>query len=338
MVCTTRPLRALAALATTAVLAACAGPGGVELGRDWKGATTFALARVDGLVTVVGINAPQARAESLAVVPQQADDTSAVSPSIVELADGRWLVSVPKGDGGPDRRYMVNRTDHVLDGMAGGGRLRRVLPGRSLVAEVAGLPDQADASSVLVKDPSDWTTRRELSIPGTIGLAASDPGSDSLCLATDTEVVVADLNKGEVEPAPTPRDLEVTELACPSGRPVIVGSPTSSGRVGRADVTLTRTETATTVSVAAGRPDAVVATDSSIVIAVATEEDTELIEIDATTGGELHRARVEGVAASLALTPTPAGWLLYTESAVTRVDLPTGRTEQFALPGTLLDA
>ncbi|GCB48072.1 hypothetical protein [Streptomyces sp. NL15-2K] len=180
-----------AALGDLALLAAaCSGPGGAELGEDWAGATTFALARVDGLVTVVGINPGRARAESLAVVPQQSDDTDAVSPHIVQLADGRWLVTVPRGGSGPDRRYLVNRRDHVLDSLPGDERLRRLLPGRTLVAEVAGSPDtettgHTSASSVLIRDPSDWSTRRELKIPGTIGLAASDrPRTRSASAAT----------------------------------------------------------------------------------------------------------------------------------------------------------
>ncbi|MEU0088848.1 hypothetical protein [Streptomyces sp. NPDC006274] len=79
-----------------ALTTACSGPGGVDLGNDWKGSSTFALAKVDGLVTVVGINPDKPRAESLAVVPQQADDDDAISPHIVELADGRWLLTVPR--------------------------------------------------------------------------------------------------------------------------------------------------------------------------------------------------------------------------------------------------
>ncbi|WP_282702884.1 hypothetical protein [Streptomyces sp. CC219B] len=330
--------RLLPALCSTlALTAACAGPGGVELGHDWRGATTFALARVDGLVTVVGVNARAGRAESLVVVPQQADDTDAVSPGIVELADGRWLLGVPRDGGGPDRRYVINRTDHVLDGMAGDERLRRVLPGKNLVAEVPGLPDRAGTSGVLVKDPSDWSTRRELRIPGTIGLAASDPGTDTVCLADgDRQVHVVDMHDGETTPVPVPTDLEIMDLACPSGRPVVVGARSSASGPLRTD--LTRTDTATTVSVAGGRPDAVAATGSSIVLAVSTGQDTEIVELDAVSGKQLHRARVEGVAAALALTPTPAGWLLYTERTVTRVDLATGRTKRFDLPGILLDA
>ncbi|WP_031479153.1 hypothetical protein [Streptomyces bicolor] len=56
------------------------------------------------------------------------------------------------------------------------------------------------------------------------------------------------------------------------------------------------------------------------------------------SGKELHRVRVKGVAASLDITASSAGWLLYTEKAVTRVDPATGRTKSFDLPGTLLDS
>lgn len=333
-----------AALGGLAVLAAaCSGPGGAELGKDWAGATTFALTRVDGLVTVVGINPHRARAESLAVVPQQSDDTEAVSPHIVQLADGRWLVTVPRGGSGPDRRYLVNRKDHVLDSLPDDERLRRVLPGRTLVAEVAGLPDtksaqQVTASSVLVKDPSRWTTKRELKIPGTIGLAASDPASDRICLGNDSKIFTADLISGEVTPVAVPSGLDVENLACPAGHPLIVGG-TSSSTSGPVKATLTRAVAHTAVSVSGGRVDAVAATGSSVLIAAATDSgDTEMLELDTTTGKELHRARVKGVAASLDVAATSTGWLLYTEQTVTRVTPTTPRTTTFPLPGTLLDS
>ncbi|KOU56728.1 hypothetical protein ADK57_41335 [Streptomyces sp. MMG1533] len=341
---TTRHPLFLSALAATAVLTtACSGPGGVDLGKDWKGSTTFVLAKVDGLVTVVGINPDKAHAESLAVVPQQADDDDSVSPQIVELADGRRLLTVPRKGNKPDRRYELDRTDHVLDGMKADERLRRILPGKTLVAEVAGLPDtksaqDTTASSVLVKNPANWTTERELKIPGTIGLAASDPAADRICLAGDTKVFAADLTTGKVAPVAVPSGLDVQNLACPGGHPVIVGASGTSDSPGTVKATLKRTDAATTVSVTGGRVDAVATTGSSLLLAAATGDDTEIVELDTTTGKELHRARVKGVAASLDVTAGSAGWLLYTEKSVTRVDPATGRTKTFDLPGTLLDS
>ncbi|MCF2537598.1 hypothetical protein K6168_18320 [Streptomyces sp. FB2] len=350
----TGPARATALLgalgSVLALTTACSGPGGVDLGDDWKGSRTFALAKVDGLVTVVGINPDKPRAESLAVVPQQADDDDAISPHIVELADGRWLLTVPRKDGKPDRRYEINRKDHTLDGMTGDVRLRRIMPGKTLVAEVAGLadtksPSGAASSSVLVRDPADWTTKRELKVPGTIGFAASSPATDTVCLGSSTvgasgdgtSVFVANLTDGKVTPVAVPRGLDVKDVACPSGHPVVVGSP-ASAKSGDIEVSLKRTAAETAVTVDGGRVDAVAATDSSIVIAAATGNDTELVEVDATSGKELHRARIKGLAASLDITPTSNGWLVYSERTVTRVDLTTGRTKRFDLPGTLLDS
>lgn len=342
-----RALLPLVALATTAgLLTACSGPGGVDLGTDWKGASAFVLADVDGLVTIVGIDADRSRAESLAVVPQQADDDRAVSPQIVELADGRWLVTVPRKGGKPDRRYLVNRADHTLDGLRGDERLRRVLPGKTLLAEVAGLPDARSASgaaqsTVLVRDPADWSTRREVRVPGTIGLAASDPASDTVCLGSGsgsgTGVTVVRLTDGRVTVVPAPAGLDVTELACPSGHPVVVGSPVE-GAAGSVRVSVTRSADGTAVSVAGGRADAVAATGTSIVVAVATGTGTDLVEVDAGTGRQVHRVRLGGLAEARGLTRTPAGWLVHGEDSVTRVDLGTGATERFDLPGTLLDA
>ncbi|MEU9666590.1 hypothetical protein AB0E25_13540 [Streptomyces bobili] len=341
---TPRPPLLLAVLASTALLAtACSGPAGVELGKDWKGSTSLVLAEVDGLVTVVGVNPDRARAESLAVVPQQADDDHAVSPQLVELADGRGVLTVPRKGNRPDRRYQVDRTDHVLDGMTDGERLRRLLPGRTLVAEVAGLPDRRSAqhlaaSSVLVKDPMHWAVKRELKIPGTIALAAADPISDRICLAGDAKVFVAELTTGEVTPVSVPSGMDVENLACPGGHPVIVGTAGTSDSPGVVKTTLSGTLAETTVSVSGGRVDAVAATGSSLLLAMATGDDTEIVELDTTTGRELHRATVKGVPASLDIAATSAGWLLYTEHSVTRVDPPTGRTKTFDLPGTLLDS
>lgn len=338
----------LAALGTTAALTtACSGPGGVDLGKDWKGSSTFALAKVDGLVTVVGINPDKSRAQSLAVVPQQADDDDSVSPHIVRLADGRWMLTVPRKGGKPDRRYEINRKDHVLDGLTGGERLRLILPGKTLVAEVAGLSDAKSASgsaesSVLVRNPADWTTTRELKVPGTIGLAASDPASDTICLGSGsgsgTKVSVANLTDGKITSVAVPSGLAVTDLVCPSGRPVVVGSPASGKSGAGVKVTLTRRAAETAVSVDGGRADAVAATDSSVVVAAAIGNDTELVEVDATTGKELHRARVKGLTGVADLTHTSAGWLVYADKTVTRVDLATGKTKRFDLPGTLLDS
>ncbi|MFF9816734.1 hypothetical protein [Streptomyces sp. NPDC014006] len=85
-------------------------------------------------------------------------------------------------------------------------------------------------------------------------------------------------------------------------------------------------------------PERPAATATSVVLAVAVGEQTQVVEVAARTGKELHRVRVTNHPAALALTRTPAGWLLYDEKRVTRVDLGTGRTTAIDLPGTLLDA
>ncbi|POX52744.1 hypothetical protein C3489_17385 [Streptomyces sp. Ru71] len=137
----TRHKQQLLVAAACALAAACAGPGGVTLGDDWKGSSAFALVDVDGLATVVGVNAVKGRAESLAVVPQQADDgAGGAGPQIVALADGRRLVTVPRKGGASDRRYVLDPRARVLDGVGTGAGPSRVLPGKTLVGEVAGLP------------------------------------------------------------------------------------------------------------------------------------------------------------------------------------------------------
>ena len=86
-----------------------------------------------------------------------------------------------------------------------------------------------------------------------------------------------------------------------------------------------------------GRVDAVAATGSSIVVAVGVRSGTELVEVDARDGRELHRVRVEGLPASQDLVRTRDGWLVYAEESVARVDLVDGRVRKFGLPGGLLD-
>ncbi|PRH79641.1 hypothetical protein C6N75_08355 [Streptomyces solincola] len=316
----------------------------MDLGHDWKRASTFALAKVDGLVTVVGINPEKPEAQSLVVVPQQADDDDAVSPHIAHLADGRWILTVPRKNGKPDRRYEINRSEHTLDALTGDERLSRTLPGSSLLAEVAGLPDGKSPSgepesSVLVKNPNGWTTTRKLKIPGTIDFAASDSASDTICLGSSsnsaTKVSTVNLADGSINFAPVPAGLTVGGLACPAGHPVIAGSP-ARGTADEVSVALTRHPAATAITVDGGRLDAIAATHSSLVIAAAQGNDTELVEVNAATGQELHRARIKDLAASLNITHTASGWLVYAEDTVTRVNLTTGKTRQFALPGPLL--
>ncbi|WP_053696776.1 hypothetical protein [Streptomyces sp. NRRL F-5755] len=118
---------------------------------------------------------------------------------------------------------------------------------------------------------------------------------------------------------------------------MIAGSD-PSGKSGRTKVSVTRGTDATAVSVNGGRVDAVRVTGSSIVVAVGEGKDTELVEVGATSGKELHRARIKDLAASLDITPTPAGWLVYAENTVTRVNPATGESKQFGLPGTLQDS
>lgn len=122
---------------------------------------------------------------------------------------------------------------------------------------------------------------------------------------------------------------------------MIVGTSGTSGTSGSSGVvnaTLRDTDAGAAVSVTGGRVDAVAATGSSLLLAVATGDDSEIVELDMTTGKELHRAGVKGVTASLDIAATSAGWLLYTEKSVTRVDPTTGRTKTFDLPGNLLDS
>ncbi|MFG2129037.1 hypothetical protein ACGFNV_14730 [Streptomyces sp. NPDC048751] len=220
----------------------------------------------------------------------------------------------------------------MLDGVRGGEALRRVLPGKTLVAEVAGLPGAGGVSSVLVKDPGDWTIRREVKVPGTIGFAASDPGADAVCLGGEADVSVAQMGSGKVTRVAVGR--QVVGLACPAGRPVVVVAGADSRAVGARVV---RADSATTVSVSGGRVDAVAADGASIVVAVGVGGDTEVVEVDARDGRELHRVRVEGLAASQDVVRTRDGWLVYAEESVARVDLVDGRVRKIGLPGVLLD-
>ncbi|MET9294427.1 hypothetical protein [Streptomyces sp. NPDC003077] len=339
-------LAALATTATAALTTGCGGPGGVELGTDWKGAQTFALAKVSGLVTVVGINPGKATAESLVAVPTQEDDDEVISPQITELADGRRLLSVPRKDGKPDRLYEVNRKDHTLDGKGDTEGLRDLVPGKTRIAAVAGLPGKRQGgsggdTSVLIRDAANRTTQREAKIPGTITLTASDPAaSDKVCLGarsgSGTTVTVLDLTDGATRTITAPSGADVQELACPNGHPVLAGTHKPAGS-GALKVTLERHADHSVLTAQGGRVDGVAATGNSVVAAIATAGHTELVELDATTGRELHRTKLPDLPDSLGIRHTPSGWLVFTEKTVTRVDLTSGKSKTFDLPGELLD-
>ncbi|MFE7648194.1 hypothetical protein [Streptomyces phaeoluteigriseus] len=66
------------------------------------------------------------------------------------------------------------------------------------------------------------------------------------------------------------------------------------GTSGVVNATWRDTDAGAVVSVTGGRVDAVAATGSSLLLAVATGDDSEIVELDTTTGKELHRAGVKG--------------------------------------------
>ncbi|MDF3301026.1 hypothetical protein [Streptomyces tropicalis] len=342
---------ACAALAVCSVaLTGCSGSDGVSLGHDWKGSETFVTANVSGHTVVVGIDPAARHAQSLAVVPSEDGDDDVLAPQLVQFADGRWMLTTPRKGNRPDRFFEVDPAAGRLEEKAHGtDRLRQLAPGSRLVAAVYGVSSGGggaqtataggDSTSVLVHDAATWRTVREARAPGAVALAASDPGSDTLCVTSgegaDARASVVDLGTGRVTAAGTAGGVQVQQLACPGGKPVLVGTPAAPGRTARATLTRRRAGAATVVTVDGGRVDAAEASGNTLVAAVNTGDDTDLVAYDTAAGREVHRVHIRGMDNSLLLRHTRSGWLLVSDDTATVVDLDRGTARTFGLPGTL---
>ncbi|UXY28979.1 hypothetical protein [Streptomyces sp. HUAS TT20] len=337
-----------AALAvSTALLASCSGSDDVELGTDWKGSQTYVTAIVSGHTVVVGINPVAHHAQALAVVPQKDGDDDVLAPQLGQSADGTWWLSTPRDGDRPDRLFTLNTARQTLDEKDDTERLRELVPGKSLVAAVHGSPghDQGAATadgkttSVLVRDAKTWKKVRDVRVPGSVTLAASDPSSDTVCLATGQgsgmKVSVLDLATGRTRQAGQAGGVQVQQLACPAGTPVLAGTPTRNNRGTTVKVTLKNADGATVVSAVGGRVDAVQASKNTVVVAVNIGEDSDLIELDRGSGRELRRVTVKGMDSSSLLRHTRDGWVMISDDTATVVDLDKRTSQTFDLPGTL---
>ncbi|MFF8591157.1 hypothetical protein ACF061_06880 [Streptomyces sp. NPDC015220] len=332
---------------SAAVLASCSASGDVELGTDWEGSQTFVTASVSGRTVVVGINPSARHAQALAVVPEKDGDDDVRAPQLVRSADGTWWLSTPRKGERPDRLFTLDTARHVLDEKGDTGRLRELVPGKSLVAAVHGSPEGGrsaaeagrESTGVLVRDARTWKGVRSTRVPGPVTLTASDPSSDTVCLATgqgaDTEVSVLDLTTGRTGRAVRSAGLQVQQLACPAGTPVLAGSPAGNGPGATVEVTLRRADGATVVSVDGGRVDALQASGGTVAVAVNRGQDSDLVELDRASGRELGRVTVTGMDNSYLLRHTRDGWVMVSDSTATVVDLSGGTFWTFGLPGTL---
>lgn len=340
-------------LAATLALASCSGPGGVELGDDWSGAKSFALARVDGELTVVGVNPAKEKAESLAVVPAQSDDQDNIAPQLVRLADGRWLLSVPREGDKPDRRYEIDRKDRTLDAVGEGEALHALHPART---KLAALPAKGDGPLV-VTDTKSGKTTRTIPLDGRATLAASATDSDTMCVLTTGKgakgLTRLDLANGTTSQAKLPGTgtAEPAALACPKGQPVAVFDKERGSDAARPKASLTTSDSsdasegrkdttaAVRVDVSGGRTDAVAADADTVTVAVGTQKGTHLIELDRATGKENRRATIAALPTSEALQPLANGWLVYSDQQVAVVDWtaskPTPTPTPVDLPGRL---
>lgn len=340
-----------AALAvSTALLASCSGCSGsdeVTLGTDWKGSQTFVTASVSGHTVVVGIDPAAHHAQALAVVPKKDGDDDVLAPQLVQLADGTWWLSTPRKGERPDRFFTLDTARHALDEKDDTERLRELVPGRSLVAAVhdsSGSGRRAAAADsgttgVLVRDAKTWKKVRDVRVPGPVTLAASDPSSDTVCLTagqgSDMKASVLDLTNGRTRQIGKADGVQVQQLACPAGTPVLAGTPTRNSPGTTVKVTLRNTDGATVVSAAGGRVDAVQASKTTVVVAVNIGEDSDLIELDRGNGRELRRVTVEGMDSSSLLRHTRDGWVMVSDNTAAVVDLDKGTSRTFDLPGTL---
>lgn len=340
-----------AALAVSAALltscCGCSGADDVELGTDWKGSQTFVTASVSGYTVVVGINPGAHHAQALAVVPKKVGDDDVLAPQLVRLADGTWWLSTPRKGERPDRSFTLDTARHALAEKDDTERLRQLVPGRSLVAAVhdssGGGRDAAAAdggtTGVQIRDAKTWKKVRDVRVPGPVTLAASDPSSDTVCLATgqgsDVKASVLDLTTGRTRQVGEAAGVRVQQLACPAGTPVLAGTPARIGRGTALKVTLRNADGAAVLSADGGRVDAVQASKDTVVVAVSTGQDSDLVELDRRTGRELRRATVEGMDSSSLLRNTRDGWVMVSDNTAAVVDLDKGTSRTFDLPGTL---
>lgn len=333
----------LAATALLLPLAACNGPAGVELGRNWAGSKVFVLAKVGGLTTVTGIDPVQHTAEPLAAVPTQSDDDHMISPRITRTADGRWLVTVPRKDGRPSRLYEVNTKEHSLDAIAEveGGRV--LVPAGDLVAAVADRSTAAGKAGALIYDPATWQVKRDITLPIDAKLATG--GGNRLCAGdqSDTSFTLATVapETGTTELLPTIRQIEVQALDCSTSRPLLAGGPATTNSPQPADsatLKLTPQGGVDVLTTTAGRIDRVAADQATAVAVVALADHLEVVELDRTSGKELRRTKVEAMAAADGLRRSGEDWVISSGDSTTVVDLTGNRTARFALPGQLLDA
>jgi hypothetical protein len=333
-----RTLALTAFAAVVATSAACDGPGGVDLGTNWAGSKTFVLSKVSGLVTVVGIDPGKHSAESLAVVPSQSDDDTVQAPEIAHLADGRWLVAVPRKSGKPSRLYEVNTKDHTLDGLGQVEDGRSLVPAGKVIGAVHGGSKAQPNGSVLVYDPATWNVRRTVELPIPAGIAAGGP--DRVCAADSadsaTRVVQATLSSGSVSAPQQIAGLQAQALDCSDGL-VVAGAPTGPPATGAATVKVGRSGAATVVTSSA-RVDRVRSAGGSLVAAVSTPEAEQILELDRANGKELHRVSVTGFADVAGMSLSGSDWIIVSGDRGAVVNLSTGKADRFDLPGRLLAA
>ncbi|MFG2848196.1 hypothetical protein ACGF12_34275 [Kitasatospora sp. NPDC048296] len=334
-----RGIRLLAAAALTAPLAACGGPSGVDLGDDWAGSEVFVLAKVGGLTTVVGIDPALGKAESLAAVPTRDDDDTVVSPRITQLADKRWMVTVPAKSGRPSTLYEVNTKDHALDRIGTVENGRVLIPSGGQVAAVGSSVSGAGKADALVYDPAGWTVQRTATLPFDAKLAAG--GTGGLCSAETTgdrsRVALIPLNGGTAHTLSPLGGFSAQSLTCADGTPVLAAGPANGMTPGTPTLSLAHRDGTDVVTSSLGRIDRVAADSSVVTAAVVLPDHVELVQLDRKDGRELKRTRIDGMGAVDGLRPSSRGWVLTSgdASAVTG-DAP--KAVAITLPGRILDA
>jgi hypothetical protein len=333
---------ALASAALTVPAAACGGPAGVELGRNWAGSEIFVLSRVNSLTTVVGVDPQRHTAEPLVVVPSQSDDDEVLSPRITRLTDGRWVISVPKKGGHPSRLYLINTKDHTLDvlGTVEGNRVL-VPAGDSAVAVTGKSLSATGKADALVYDPATWQVKRTIDLP--VDPAVADGGPTGLCVGnvndSGTQVLLAAPGEGSSPDLHRVPDIKAQALNCADGRPIVAAGPAKNAdSAGSPTLRLTTVDGADVVTASAGRIDRIKATATSIVVAVSLPGHVELVELSRDKGQELHRVTINGVSGVRGMRETPKSWVLTGGSSTATVNLQSGEVKTFNLPGELLDA
>ncbi|HET6153931.1 MAG TPA: hypothetical protein VFE15_13335 [Marmoricola sp.] len=322
--------RGIALALALVVFTACSGPSGVDVSHDWSGIDGFLLMKVDGLVTVTGIDSVRGRARPMIVIPSRSDDDDVLAPQIARSSDGTALITRPRtsstgvlyriGIGDPS----AERVGTVADGS-------RIYPWAGGWVEVA---PRGSGSLVRVLD-ARLHEIRSVTVPIALDQVATD-GADHVCLASGGTTPRG--SSVDLVSATVSRSTAVTAggiLGCVSGRPVVVIARDASGTrpmPAAGSVHLVRGPTAE-VQLPVGRIDGVVASGDDLYAVVGIGSKLVALDIDLGAGTVGTAIDLTGLVAADDLYIAAQSLVVADGDNATILDLATDHVTRVSLPG-----